>query len=399
MKIIVVGYSILDLQLAPRSVMRMLAALAGRGHDVTWIVASMLAKKEPSVPGLTIDAIRLRKNRRILSFLSFQLLAMFKILRSIGRFDALIADVDSLYALLPILLILRFSARHSPGIFLRVQTNPVDTGGRVHTLIASFLYALSIKISAAVFDKIFFISPMLGELACTQLKIPSDKIAVWPSAVDLAIFSPDIKSKTSRLRSELGLEHTFVALYHGVISRSRGAIELTRAFETLKRRSARTALILLGEGQEKGEISKYVSLNGLEDTIKVLASVDQSQVAEYIGACDAGIVPLPDTPAWRYQCPIKVLEVLAINKPLLVSDIPCHRWLLDSSPIAYFFKGTSADEIANGVEEFMKSMHSMHQSNCEAARKIACEFSTDRVAQKIESEVLGILDRSVSAAQ
>jgi glycosyltransferase involved in cell wall biosynthesis len=34
---------------------------------------------------------------------------------------------------------------------------------------------------------------------------------------------------------------------------------------------------------------------------------------------------LPDHPWWHYQDPLKVHEYLAMGKPILATDLPCHR--------------------------------------------------------------------------
>lgn len=379
--------SILGLQLDIGSTIRQLDALAMRGHEVTCLMTRMRGVGVPSTTeseGLFIETIVLRRKSPVLHLIFIQMKVFWCLARLLGRCDVVILDVYSLPTIFPFLLVRRL-AGGLPVVFLRVETNPVDAYGYARGLVLSYLYALSIKFSAAFFDRIYFISPMSARSYST-LGIPSSKLGVWPSPVDLQAFDPESSAKVvAHMQQELGISDRLGVLYHGWLSSSRRIMETVEAFRILKENSVKATLILLGDGPLREEIKRYIEENNLQDFVKLRGPVEYLAVHDYIAACDVGIVPLPDNPWFRYQCPIKVLECLAMNKPLILSDIAAHRWIVGKEPVALYLNGTSPREIVNGILEFVASRKRM---SVILGRKLVSRFSITEIARMLEHDIL-----------
>jgi len=296
--------------------------------------------------------------------------------------------------LFPALVISRWR-RPSLALLLRIESNPVETGGLLRSMGLSFLYALSIKLASVCFGKILFISPMLGQLYSRQFGIPADKVAVWPSSVDMAVFDPKCVTSVDHLRRELRLSDRLGVLYHGVLTRGRGIMELLEAFRILRDKHVKATLVLLGYGPLRKKVIEEIQASHLEGVVRTCGPVDYSEVPRYISACDVEINAVPDHPWWRYQCFIKVLECLAMNKPLVVSDIPAHRWMIGNAPVAVYLRGTSPREIADGVIAFLRIRESLVPG---IGRQLASDFSAERVAEDLESQMLSMIGKSVSPA-
>lgn len=372
-------------QLDLESDVRQLVELARRGNEVTCVVAT-LGNAHPNlsnVPSFRFSAIQMRKITPVLSFVLAHLITFWRSFRKIPRCDAVVLNVYSCLLLLPVLVLCR-SFKRTPVVFLRVVTNPVEKRGKLRSVMFESIYNLSIKLSAIFFDRLFFISPMLGEMYARRLHIAKGKIAVWPSPVDINVFDPSAIPDTKQLRLDLGLSARCGFLYHGVLTRSRGIMEMLEAFRILQVELVKVRLILLGSGPLKSDIARYVEANNLEDYVEVCGPVDYTVVPCYIAACDAGLMPLPDHPWWRYQCPTKVLEYLAMNKPLIVSDIPAHRWILDSNSLAFYMRGTSPREIAEAVNSFLETTHNRESR---LGRDLARSFSMEEIAKMLEEEI------------
>ena len=397
LKILVVMHKILGHELDAESELRQYVALAELGHQVTCLFPRTSQSRGFVIdrPRFKLETVLLRKVVPVLSLVLFESIACWRVLRLIGDCDGLILDVHSIPALCPLILSRRIFSR-SPVLLLRVPTNPVETSGHLRGLRLSFLYTLSIKIAAVLFDKILFISPMLGQLYSHQLGIPRNKIAVWPSPVDTLVFAPRSKAKTKYLREQLGLTARLGVLYHGLLTRGRGIMDVVEAFKLLKEMSVDASLILLGDGPLRGHISRYVQANRLEKTIQMCGPVEYVQVPDYVAACDVGIVALPDHPWWRYQCPTKVLENLAMNKPLIISDIPANRWIVRDAPVALYLKGTSPHDIADGVRSFMVNRDTLDPS---LGRRIALDFSVENIAKMLVHHILSVMTRTAQPGE
>jgi glycosyltransferase involved in cell wall biosynthesis len=239
LRILVVHHQKLGLEPYVENTLRQFISLAKRGHEVNFLcVKARLSQRNLIRPqGFKLEALPLRKVVPVEPFILFELWAVTRVLRSISHCDAVMVDIVSVPILFPILLVRRIGSR-LPRLFLRVTTNPVETGGHFRSLFYSLGYAFSIKLAAALFDKIFFISPMMGQSYSDQLRIPKSKVGVLPTSVDTEIFDPARVTETSSLRKELGLSDRLAVLYHGSLSKTRGILETINAFRILKVRAS-----------------------------------------------------------------------------------------------------------------------------------------------------------------
>lgn len=364
-----------------------LAELARRGHQVTFFApTTSKSTQRRTVPGLNLELVILPREVSFLSIVFFEFVAFCRLLKSVARSDVVILDPRLVPTLFPVLL-LRRSCSHNPVLMLHIESNVVFEGTFLHALSLKLLDALSTKLASILFDKVLFSSPMMGALYDEMYGISTGKIAVWPNSVEPSFTDFADETKAALLRKELGLEGRFGFLYHGALSKRRGTIELVEAFRILKERSVKATLVLLGYGPQREAISKYVRVHHLEDVVKLRGPVDHSEVPSYIAACDVGIVALPDHIMWRYQCPIKILEMLAMNKPLIVSDLPAHRWIIGNEPVAVYLKGTDPRAIADGVCTFLRSPNGLDPT---LGKKIIQErFTPEKIADTLESQILG----------
>jgi len=377
----------IDRELFSLSNIVQLVGLAKRGHSVTMItgrIGNTRVTLPPLSPSFRLVTI-LRRQLMPLSLLVFELKAFFHIFLPL---DCVILDVNTLPAFLPVFLLRRLLSGR-PVVFLRVESNPVETGGRLRSLLISSLDEFSVTAAKLLCDRIFFISPMMAELYSKRFGLPPEKVRVWPSSVDTSVFDPRDRSTSESLRRELGISNQMVVLYHGSLTKARGIMETVKAFKILEEESANVMLILLGYGPLREDIQRYVRANHLERTVQVRGpAYNVAEVVDYIALSDVGIVPLPDHPWWRYQCAIKILELLAMNKPLLVSDIPANRSIIGDAPVASYLSGTSPREIADGIRHFLSIKNSFDPA---LGREIAAKFSVDRIAAMLEQEIISAI--------
>lgn len=386
--IFVVEYEILGRQLAGQNGLRQFLELAKRGHHVTYVAASTFQQQLPNadVPGFKFKTIQLGGTRGFIAGVYFELIAFWNLLRSIGRTDVVIMDPYSFRMLLPLVILCR-ALNHSLVWLVRVRSIPVETQGLVRTLAWAFAFTLSVKIASRLCHKVAFISPLLAREYIHRFRIPPERTFVWPPCVDMHVFDPMRIAGDRTLRGEMGGLDRLLILYHGALSKGRGIMELLEAFRILSQESLNVGLVLLGSGLEE-EVHTYLRRQHLEGIVRVHAPVDYVHVPDYLAASDAEIVTLPNHPWWRYQCPIKVLECLAMNKPLILSDIPANRSIVGDAPVALYTKGTSASEIADGIRAFVASRNNL---NPELGRRIAWPFSAERIAEVIECQIQSVL--------
>jgi glycosyltransferase involved in cell wall biosynthesis len=75
---------------------------------------------------------------------------------------------------------------------------------------------------------------------------------------------------------------------------------------------------------------------------------------EIVGRASVGLSPLRDIPNYRDSQPTKILEYLALGIPVVASDLPGTRSLVDGLDSVYLVRPDAADEFAEAIELAMK---------------------------------------------
>jgi glycosyltransferase involved in cell wall biosynthesis len=293
--------------------------------------------------------------------LSFLLSVCARVRRLVraGRVDVVVFDPLSAVAILGALAGHRRRARaNALGVTLLMDVRSLPAPGRRWAARGRrVLFRMGVAVGASIADGVTTISPALHEELIHGLGLSGDKPwTVWSSAVDAARFDPGRFSAddVGRLRSDLGLSDKYVVLYHGAMDVRRGLDALVQSFAVLRARGdERARLLLVGGDYDVEALRSLVARESLVERVVFVDTVPYEMVPLYVAAADAGVVPLPDEAIWRTSSPLKLFEYLAMEKPVIVSDIRAHRDLLQPSQGACFMRGFGPDAIAAAMESVM----------------------------------------------
>jgi glycosyltransferase involved in cell wall biosynthesis len=228
---------------------------------------------------------------------------------------------------------------------------------------------------------------------CKSFRINIAHVGVWSSGASPTIFKFEkYVDEASNLKSKLGLSGKFVVLYHGNLGPRRGLEECIDAISTVRRESPDIVLFLLGNGIVSRSLKAMVQERMIQDNVIVHDGVEYSEVPKYIAMCDVGIIPLPDLPYWRSQCPLNLLEYLAMKKPVIVSDIPANREIVGNGKFGVYLSSTEAVEIAKGMVYVYRNKEELKKSGVAARKVITEKYNWETMAMSLESYLLSITD-------
>jgi glycosyltransferase involved in cell wall biosynthesis len=259
-------------------------------------------------------------------------------------------------------------------LVLDIRTTPVEAKG-IRNFLTHFWFSVSILISKKLFDGITIITPLMKQEICNQYSLNPDVIGVWTSGVSEITFNPQItKEKSLELRTTLGLSGKFIIFYHGIFTATRKLSEVVRGVQKVHQKYPDVVLFLLGSGPILGELK---SLAEELDSPSVIFHdpVNHPEVPFYIDMSDVCIVPLPNHPYWRHQSPLKLLEYLAMGKPIILTDIPAHRDVLGNADFGIFLPSTDPDFIARAIEQTYLNRNKLTQAG-KAGREIVLKKYT-----------------------
>ena len=232
---------------------------------------------------------------------------------------------------------------------------------------------------AGRFDSIYnFIEGVMGRVANTivvsadeaafardRLRIPSSRLHFIPNGVDVDAFSPATAAERKKLRRKFGLpEGVLVLGCMGRSSEQKDPVTLYRAFARAAAERP-MALLHVGRGELDGVLDDIVRETGIGHSIFRVPST--ATPSEFYRAVDGFILTS------RYEgFSLAVLEALAANLPLILSDAPGNRDLI-AQPLSHGWHAQPGD-----VEGFARQIVAWHDRMRSGGgpinhRRIACE--------------------------
>ena len=155
----------------------------------------------------------------------------------------------------------------------------------------------------------------------------------------------------SPLRAALGLAPAVpVALLHGSLAPHRGADVLVAALREPRMEGVHAAF--LGSGSERAMLDRAALDPALGGRVHVLDPVDPSSVVDWVAGADVGVMPIaPSTRNHRLSTPNKLFECLAAGVPVVASDFPAIRPIVEApdGPLGRLVDPTSPAEVAAAI--------------------------------------------------
>ena len=237
-------------------------------------------------------------------------------------------------------------------LVLDVRTVPVDVKPSLKGIIQLLRYKLAIKIADKFCNGITTITPLLAETIRPKLRRLKNKIGYFSTGVNFELFNPE---NAVSLKDKLGLSGKFVLIYHGTLSPNRGLQNVVKAVANLRNEIKNLVFLLVGDGEAKSQILRLSKSLNISDRIIVTGQVPYNQVPSYIKSSDLGILPLPNIEWWNVSSPIKLKEYLAMQLPVIATDIPAHRNVIKHTGGAILIPDNSVDTISSAIKNFYQS--------------------------------------------
>jgi PEP-CTERM/exosortase A-associated glycosyltransferase len=171
-----------------------------------------------------------------------------------------------------------------------------------------------------------------------------DRTEIVPNGVDLKEFSPGPPDEG--LRNELGLEGCTVCGYIGSFFHYEGLDLLIEAMKLLAKEYPALRLLLVGDGELMPVLQRMAAETGMSDRIVFTGRVPHSEVAKFYRIFDFMLLPRRNTRETRLVTPLKPMEIMAMQKPLILSDIGGHREIVQQNVNGILFESENARDLA-----------------------------------------------------
>ena len=156
---------------------------------------------------------------------------------------------------------------------------------------------------------------------------------VLHAGVDLELFKPQAKRPTTTM------------VYHGRLDRHRGVLACAMLAQKARLEGLEVDVLFVGDGDLVAPLTALAQANAF---IHVHATLPQDELAELLGTCHLGLLPMPKRTVWALASPLKRSEYLASGLPVFGIDHEGHR--LDGVDGEWFALVPQEDFHMDGLE-------------------------------------------------
>lgn len=193
-------------------------------------------------------------------------------------------------------------------------------------------------------DRLFVISEQLMRYAELRWSVPVERMALLPNCVSPERF-PAAEACEVEPRT-IGYAGSLI-IYEGLDT-------LIEAMARLKQAGIVAHLRIVGDGEARTELETLAVQLGVTDRVQFMGRLLPEAAREVIRR--SALVCLPRKPyeVCRIVPPIKMVEAMAMGKPVIVPDLPVFRDELGSEPAGWFFQAGDAVDLARVIEAAFK---------------------------------------------
>lgn len=188
-------------------------------------------------------------------------------------------------------------------------------------------------------DRLFVISEQLGKYVRDHWGIAPDRMTLLPNCIDPDRFMPVDPQQVEP--DSIG--------YAGSLIGYEGLDTLIEAVARLKGQGVKVKVRIVGDGEARGDLEALAARLGVVDRVQFTGRQSPQVAREMIRR--SALVCLPRKP-YEVCCivpPIKLVEALAMGKPVIVPDLPVFRDEMGTNPAGWFFRAGDAADLARAI--------------------------------------------------
>ncbi|MBT6820955.1 glycosyltransferase family 4 protein [archaeon] len=145
-----------------------------------------------------------------------------------------------------------------------------------------------------------------------------------------------------------------ILIYLGNMDKTRNLGFLIEVFRKLKIKKYKFKVLMVGDGKDRNHLMRLCSEFKLDNVI-FTGKVPYQKVNDYVSVADIGLSPFNPLPFLRTTSPTKLMEYMALGKPVVCNDTPEQKMVIDESKAGICVK--------YDVNEFVLAIESLFKKN------------------------------------
>jgi glycosyltransferase involved in cell wall biosynthesis len=354
-------------------VRKLALVMAEEGLTVTVIGRSSPVQLKASLPGVSMERIRVPFRRGPAMYIVFNILLFFRLLSR--RSEICVAsDLDTL---VPCWIVSRIFRQT-----LVYDSHEYFTGqyGLQQRRFRHFLWKQVERFIVPKIRHMITVSDSIADLYRKEYGV--DPIVVRNVSPEVSHLKPH-----DRRALGAGADELLVVFQGAGINGGRGAEELISAMPL----TDRVRLVIIGTGDIIESLKMRAAGSDAHERILFLPRMSWEEMMRYTMCCDAGVSMDTDTCInQRYSLPNKVFDYIAAGLPVLVSPLPEVAALVERYGCGMVLTGVTPDEIAGQLQKLADDrplLLSLRRNAEEARRELTWEKEKIKEQELIRSVI------------
>jgi glycosyltransferase involved in cell wall biosynthesis len=213
---------------------------------------------------------------------------------------------------------------------------------------------------------------------------PSRKFIVLLNLPDMKFFANE---GTNPPQGRLGLD----LIYHGTVAKRNGLEIAIRAVSALRDELKLLKLRIIGWGDDRLRLAELVNELGLKDMVEIGVPVPMEKLSAIIQEADIGIVPILYDEFTKYMLPVKLLEYVAMGKPVICSRTATIEAYFNDTMVRFVSPG-NVSELAGAIRELYEHPERRKQLSA-AASLFNREYNWEKQKQTYYQLIDGLVGK------
>lgn len=210
--------------------------------------------------------------------------------------------------------------------------------------------------------------------------VEADKIDVIPNGVDITHFVP--VNKNPGLIRKFGLEDKISIGFIGSFYKFEGLSTIIKAMPEILAKRKNAVLFLVGSGEQEQSLKELAGQMGLNNSVIFTGQVPHNEILDYYSIIDILVYPREKSRLTDIVTPLKPLEAMAMEKPVIGSDVGGIKELVRDGESGLLFKADDIRDLADKCLRLMENSAACRDLGIKARKYVARERDWGKIVSK-----------------
>lgn len=171
----------------------------------------------------------------------------------------------------------------------------------------------------------------------------------------------------------------------GRLSKEKGIMNFIHAIPLILNLDPEIKFMIIGDGSLNEQIKEYITLNGLEDKVKMISWVNTSEIPNLLNELKLLVIP-----SYTESGPVIALEAMACGTPILINRVGHVHSIIKNDINGFLLENNSPDNIAENINKILYNKN-LDRIVYNAFKTVNEEFSCEMTVKKWKN-ILGDLN-------